>query len=371
MPVTLTGKAAAAGAVLALVTTASSLAAQQVKVRFSGVHADYANTVTGSAGTFTTELRWAGSALQTTLDGTYSQFSSGPWVVQGAGSSLGLRFVGPDLALGLKANGDGGYLSDGLWSGTGVVGPVVAFAPSGWLLSGSLAAGAVRRVDRAGLFTVAGNATVRRDLGRWGLQLATSFTRAGPVHFADASLGAEVHVSTLTVGAAAGGRAGDLAGAPWYQGRATVELSRATSLEISGGTFPPDVTGFIAGSYISVGIWIGLGRQARVASTADVVRRFAAGSSGLTIENPAPGRQQVTFRVPGARSVAIAGEWNDWTPVELERLEDGRWRADLALSQGTHRFSLVVDGSKWVVPPGVATLPDDMGGKVGLLIVDQ
>ncbi len=75
--------------------------------------------------------------------------------------------------------------------------------------------------------------------------------------------------------------------------------------------------------------------------------------------------------MPGARNVAIAGEWNDWTPVALERLDGSRWRANLALSQGAHRFSLVVNGRRWIVPPGVATLPDDMGGQVGLLVIDQ
>ena len=371
MPGVLSGRIPAAGAVLALVTTAPSLAAQQVKVRFSGVHADYANRVTGSAGTFTTELRWANPGIQTTLDGSYSQFTTGPWVVQGAGNSVGLRFVGPDLAVGYKLDGDGGYLSDGLWSGTGLAGPVVAYVPDGWLLFGSLAAGGMRRIDRAGLFTVAGNATVHRDIGPWGVQLGGSFTRAGPVHFADATFGTDMRVSTVTLGVAAGARAGDLTGPPWYQARATVELTRAASLELSGGSYPRDVSGFIGGSFVSIGIWVGLGRHARVASTSDVIRRFASGSSSLTVESPAPGRQQVTFHVPGARTVAIAGEWNDWTPTDLQRLDDGRWRADLALSQGAHRFSLVVDGSKWVVPPGVATLPDDMGGKVGLLIVDQ
>jgi AMP-activated protein kinase-like protein len=367
----LTGKLAAVGAALALVTAAPLLSAQQVRVRFGGVHAQYADTVTGAAGTLTSEFNWAGPKVQGTFDASFTQFTSGPWAVQGAGGVFGIRFLRSNFGVGLRAEGDGGYLSDHIWSSSGLAGPVVAFVPGNWVLSGGLSAGAVRRIDRASLLAFEGNATVRRDLGPWGLEAGASFTRAGPVHFADASIGAEVRVSTVTIGGLAGARSGDLGSRPWYQGRASVELAPSASLEISAGTYPRDLSGFIAGSYLSIGVWLGVGRQARAVSSSEVIRRLASGRSSITVESPEPGHQQVTFHVPGARSVAIAGEWNDWTPVALQRLDDGRWRANLALTQGAHRFSLVVDGQKWMVPPGVATLPDDMGGHVGLLIVDQ
>jgi hypothetical protein len=41
----------------------------------------------------------------------------------------------------------------------------------------------------------------------------------------------------------------------------------------------------------------------------------------------------------------------------------------LVLAPGTYRFTLVVDGTRWMVPAGIATVPDDMGGEQGLLIV--
>lgn len=367
----MTIRVAAAGAVLALVTAAPSLAGQQVRVRVGGVHTQYADAVTGVAGTLTSQLSWDLPKLQATFDGTYSQFTSGPWAVQGSGTAFGVRFVRPDLGVGWRADGDGGYLTGGIWSGTALAGPVAALVFGNWVYSGGLSAGAVRRIDRAGLLTFAGNALVQRELGRWDIEAGAALTRAGPIHFADASVGADVTISTVTLGAIAGARAGNLGGLPWYQGRASIALTPAAMLEMSAGNYPRDVSGFIGGSFVSIGLWVGLGRHPRLASTSDVIRRLASGPSNLTVESAEPGHQQVTFHVPGARSVAIAGEWNDWTPVALRRLDDGRWRADLALTQGAHRFSLVVDGRKWMVPPGVATLPDDMGGQVGLLIVDQ
>ena len=39
------------------------------------------------------------------------------------------------------------------------------------------------------------------------------------------------------------------------------------------------------------------------------------------------------------------------------------------LAPGTYRFTLVVDGTRWLVPAGVVTVPDEMGGEQGLLVV--
>ena len=77
----------------------------------------------------------------------------------------------------------------------------------------------------------------------------------------------------------------------------------------------------------------------------------------------------VRFRMPGARSVAIAGDWNTWQPVPLRSLGDDVWEGALGLNRGVYHFNLLVDGSDWVVPNGVATVPDGMGGMVAVLII--
>jgi hypothetical protein len=70
-----------------------------------------------------------------------------------------------------------------------------------------------------------------------------------------------------------------------------------------------------------------------------------------------------------ARSVAIAGNWNAWTPKPLRGLGDDIWEATLQLAPGVYYFNLVVDGDEWVVPGGVATVPDGMGGVMAVLNV--
>ena len=41
----------------------------------------------------------------------------------------------------------------------------------------------------------------------------------------------------------------------------------------------------------------------------------------------------------------------------------------IAIEPGIYRYSLVVGGETWTLPPGVISEPDGVGGQVGLLIV--
>ncbi len=77
----------------------------------------------------------------------------------------------------------------------------------------------------------------------------------------------------------------------------------------------------------------------------------------------------VRFRMNAARSVAIAGDWNAWQPAPLRALGADVWEAALVLAPGTYHFNLLVDGSDWVVPGGVAVVSDGMGGLVAVLTV--
>ena len=356
---------AAAGMLLA----AAPLSAQQVRFRIGGVRARYADTVSGSAGVFTTRLAWDGLRSTGTFDGSFTQFTSGTWAGQAAGSLFGIRLLSPHVGLGLRADGDGGYIEGGTWSAEGSAGPVAAVVAGRWIWSAGLAAGAVRNVFGSSDATFAGSLTMRRDLGAWSVQAGVSGTRAGPTRFADATVAAQLRAARFTLSALAGARSGDLGAKPWYQGRATFRVASWALLEAEAGTYPRDLSGFTDGAFLSFGVWLGGGIRSIVQPRTPGFDASAPPS--VAVEVVDAGHQRVTFLVPGAHNVAIAGEWNEWTPVALERVDGEHWRVDLALSQGAHRFSLVVDGHRWMVPRGIATLPDDMGGTVGLLVVDQ
>lgn len=56
---------------------------------------------------------------------------------------------------------------------------------------------------------------------------------------------------------------------------------------------------------------------------------------------------------PGARSVAVAGDFNGWNPsqTKLERTEGGVWTATIALKPGRYQYMFVIDGKQWIADP--------------------
>ena len=62
---------------------------------------------------------------------------------------------------------------------------------------------------------------------------------------------------------------------------------------------------------------------------------------------------EVTFTLPAdvqADSVALCGEFNNWSPqdIQLERGGDGSWQATVALKPGrSYRYRYLLDGERW------------------------
>ena len=55
---------------------------------------------------------------------------------------------------------------------------------------------------------------------------------------------------------------------------------------------------------------------------------------------------------PRAKSVQIAGDFNNWQPHQtvMEPTQDGKWELALALAPGKYRYRMVVDG-QWQQDP--------------------
>jgi 1,4-alpha-glucan branching enzyme len=82
----------------------------------------------------------------------------------------------------------------------------------------------------------------------------------------------------------------------------------------------------------------------------------------------------VEFRMaaPGARSVALAGDFTKWSPDHrLEDLNgDGVWTARVAIPPGVHTYMFVIDGSAWVTDPHAERYLDDgFGNRNAVLAV--
>jgi AMP-activated protein kinase-like protein len=141
-------------------------------------------------------------------------------------------------------------------------------------------------------------------------------------------------------------------------------VTPALAFEGGGGAYLSDpYQGFPRAGYVAAGIrWFPPWSHAPAATA-------PSKQSPALIPDRRGDSLYVRFRMPGANSVAIAGEWNGWAPTPLTALGNDLWEGAVTLPPGTYRFNLLVDGSDWVVPAGVATLADGLGGLVALLVV--
>jgi len=92
--------------------------------------------------------------------------------------------------------------------------------------------------------------------------------------------------------------------------------------------------------------------------------------TGFTAEATRSGVVTLKVNAPGARSVEVAGDFTNWSPVALESANAELWTVTLPIKQGKYQMNLRLDGGKWLVPPGLLPMLDEFGGSVGLLVVD-
>jgi hypothetical protein len=74
----------------------------------------------------------------------------------------------------------------------------------------------------------------------------------------------------------------------------------------------------------------------------------------------------------GARTVAVAGSFNDWRPeaLPLARREGGAWSITVPLPIGEHEYQFVLDGERWVPDPTAQAHADDgFGGTNSVIVV--
>jgi 1,4-alpha-glucan branching enzyme len=66
--------------------------------------------------------------------------------------------------------------------------------------------------------------------------------------------------------------------------------------------------------------------------------------------SPTTRKTTLKIKLPDARSVAVAGDFNKWsTQADLmKKGKDGVWKIDLALKAGEHQFRYFVDDNYWV-----------------------
>ncbi len=355
---------AAAG--LALLVPAAILAQVQASVG-AGV-----GTVRSSGGTSFSSaslsplVRVESSGFSFSAGGTLASLPRGVWSGQGR---LNLWVATPPLVsrvrVAVEGTGSGTVRTDDLQSAAAHgVGEVLWAAPS-WGVG--FGAG-----PSAGWITGQPSVTAfhsrARFWGQWGTVRAALL--AEPTHFlgawfTDLSGGLTVRVGPATVSAWLFGRVSET-----YASRIAasaglgLDLLPNLALEAGGGSYLPEPYEGLPGTrYMMAGLRWFTPRRGPPASVPQrsppALRPERRGDSVA-----------VRFLMPGARYVAIAGDWNDWQPAPLRSAGRDLWEGVLSVPAGTHRFTLLVNGTDWVVPGGVAVLPLERGGMVGVLVVE-
>ena len=80
---------------------------------------------------------------------------------------------------------------------------------------------------------------------------------------------------------------------------------------------------------------------------------------------------RLEFQSGEAKTVCIAGSFNDWQPgaTPMVALGDGRWVNELTLPRGRYEYRLVVDGNWADDPNAKETVTNPHGGMNAVLTV--
>lgn len=354
---------AAAGLLLA-----PPLAAQQVSLRLGGLATQYADSIDAQAGSAGLRVSLESRRATGTFETSWAQFGGGDAAGQAWGRAL---LMGPSsrrVALGVRGDGVFNAIKNGPWSGVGYFEPFVTVGAGAIGITAGVSGGGVHKLDGTGDPIAGGSLRLSAGPGPWLVTASAQGLVADDTRYVDYSITADLVRPRFYVGALLATRDGDLSTGAWAQAYAGVALGPRVGLEASAGSYPRDITGFDHGRYVNLGLRVFMGRAGSAFMTAAAPSPAAAGGRPEIVPL-AEGGVRLTLAVPHAATLAIAGDWNDWAPAPMERTADLRWTVRLPLAAGTHRFALVADGGRWMVPPGVTRLPDDFGGEYGLLIV--
>jgi len=326
-------------------------------VRYSGGSSFSALTLSPAAQRLTASTYLGASAAVSLLAG-------GVWASQGRAdiwAALPVRtgVIRPAVS----ATISGSTRSDGVAAGSGVA--VIEAVRNNVALGVGAVTGVIQQEPGVGALRLRGRAWWQIDAAQ--VSLTTEATRFLGAWYTD------------VIGGVAFDRARTV-GSVWLSGRlsktygstaaasATLQyfLTPSIAVEASGGNYLRDpFQGLPRAGFVAGGVRVFAARRDAMihpgAAQPVLQPLLAEHRNGDTIV--------VRFRMPAAQSVAIAGNWNDWKPEALQGLGDNLWEAALRLAPGTYYFNLVVDGREWVVPGGVATISDGMGGLVAVLNV--
>jgi hypothetical protein len=327
----------------------------------------YAGGSSFSAATLSPAIQWLAPSLYLSGGGSLSLLRDGVWAGQGR-ADLWAAFLGARAGrtrVAVSANLTASTRSDGVAAagGAAIVELMRTAARGGAAIGAGPATGVVE--GERGITSPRLRARGWWLAGPAQLSLSVEPTRFVGAWYTDVVGGATVDRGRLVASLWASARLSDAYGS---KGAGSLSLqyfvSSSVALEASAGSYLADpFQGLPRAGFVSAGVRVHRAPRLLVAVPA-LPQRLAplvAQRRGDSVV--------VRFRMDSARSVAIAGDWNAWQPAPLRALGGFIWEAALVLAPGTYHFNLLVDGTEWVVPGGVAVVSDGMGGMVAVLTV--
>jgi len=306
-------------------------------------------------------LSYTAPTLTLNAGGTLAALPQGEWFLLGHSDGW---FTTPPLSDGIRLGLEAGWTGSSRTAGMETEAPYaigeLLWAAPDWGVG--VGAGASAGWNQGSSWVSALHTRARAWWHRAGTDWSASLepTRFLGAWFTDVGAGATWHRGTVTASAWASARLSAAYGSKGAgSGFLQVFISPRTAFEVGAGSLLSDpYQGFPRTAFVTVGVrLVGARRAVRAVPPLAPLVPDRRGDSIV-----------VRFRFTGARAVAIAGDWNEWRPVSLVAVGDEVWERALLVAPGTHRFNLLVDG-EWVVPHGVATLADELGGLVALLVV--
>lgn len=282
------------------------------------------------------------------------------WLVEGSGELFGVagsstRGAGTSTASGrlLRLIGRGG-----IWTG--------ASASLGWRESGSMPAASAEAGAWWGWPRARLSATFVEQHAR--AQLFTGPHRERPigtipVQYAEGTLGVHVEGDLASLELSAGARR-DPDAQQLFEPVVTLSAafwrSPTRALTVSISRQPAD---FVRGADATR--WLALGMRFNEPTPA--TRRAARLKPIVQITGDATSRV-LRVRAPGAKRVELMADFTDWEPVALTIAPSG-FEHTAAIGAGSHRILVRIDGGEWRPAANTPAVNDDLGGRVGLLVV--
>ena len=282
------------------------------------------------------------------------------WQLDGAASTFGETHASPTTSAELAARARVGSALRGGAIGGGI---------------GTIAHGAVRnplyRAQSDGWWTIDNErvvASVSLTRTRPLIDLPANLMLASPIiSYVDVGANWRHDAGGLSLGAGGGVRGQNGASrstSGWGVLDAAAWLAPRLAVVVGAGRTLDDVArGVPHATFVSVAL--------RVAVQPHITlfeRRAPVAGPRIVAERLSDDLRRIDVRIDSASHVEIMGDFTNWAPVALDRA-GGNWRLDRAISPGSHRVAIRIDGGPWIVPVNLPRVEDDVAGVVGIITI--